>query len=252
VLQVGVLNAVPVIPMGAVYDGNTALDWWHTVDTLYLDANRTPLALLNGAINAKTLTAGPGSMTIGINIAGSPAPLKMSNAKFTVLINATTTPLMSSNGYTPGHLASEQLDPALVSFTNAGQPTANGAGKLCGNVSAASLAKVPAPAALIAGGANACIENYTATSSLLDILIGGCKVLGGIVTVINKKQPDQVDASLPPLGAGGNYVLSAMNPNRVVDTCKDKNGVTVDFAACLNTAAYSSFFKFTTNRVIPK
>jgi hypothetical protein len=38
---------------------------------------------------------------------------------------------------------------------------------------------------------------------------------------------------------------------RKVPTCRDRNAV-VDLSTCLDSAAYSSFFKFATDRVIPR
>ena len=45
--------------------------------------------------------------------------------------------------------------------------------------------------------------------------------------------------------------VSASSGTRV-DACADANGTPVDLAACLNSAAYSIFFKFATDRVILK
>src|SRR5439155_7698122 len=100
-------------------------------------------------------------------------------------IGATNAPLASS-AKEPGHLAGEHLDPALQSFATSG--VGNGgaaAGQLCGNVTTGSLSTVAVPTVLLSGVSN-CIEAYAATNSLLDVYIGGCHVLGGLVTVISK------------------------------------------------------------------
>ncbi len=249
-IELGALGGAPFIPMGAMYNGTADLDWWYVTDTLSIDANRNPLEKLAGAINAKVLTAGPGNLTLAIILADTPARLKMSNARLLASVGAVSTPL-SSAGDPPGHLASENLDPALQSYTTNGQPNDNGAGKLCGNVTAASLAQVPAPANLIVGGALACGQGYTAANSLLDVLIGGCTVFG-FVTAINVRQPDQADPGASVAGAGHPYTLQRNAMTKAVNGCRDKNMVSVDLDTCLNAAAYSSFFKFATDRVIAR
>jgi cysteine-rich repeat protein len=248
-LQVGFVNGTPETMGGTLmYNGASDLDWWHIADVTGLDANRLPTALLAASIAAKVLTGGPGKVVIAVILGGSPAALSMSSARVTVTIGAVSTPL-TSMGNPPGHLAGEHLDPALQSFGTMGQQTANGAGKLCGNVSAASLAQVPIPDALVGGGLFACSQNYAATNSLLDVLVGGCTIF--FTTQITSTQPDTVDASAPVAGAGGPYTLQA-NAQRVVSTCRDKNNAVVNLTTCLNAAAYSSFFKFATNRAIIK
>lgn len=134
-----------------------------------------------------------------------------------------------------------------------GQQTATGAAELCGNVSAASLARSPIFAAFASGGSSACTQNYSAAAnSLLDMFVGGCTVgPSGMIQAIKATQPDQIDPGAPLAGAGGPYKLS-VNAQHQVTACKDKNNATVTLATCLSAAAYSSFFKFTTDRVIAK
>ncbi|MBK9266451.1 MAG: DUF4215 domain-containing protein [Polyangiaceae bacterium] len=247
-VEVGVLAGSPV--MGAMYDGTSDLDWWYTISQLSIDANRNPLDKLVGYVSASTLHAGPGNLTLAINFAGTPATLRMSGARLTASIGAVSTPLMSA-GTTPGHLASENLDPALQTYASTGQPEDTGAGKLCGNVGATSLDKVPIPADLASGGQLACDQGYTVQNSLLDVIVGGCNVFG-IVSVISPTQPDQVDSSAPVAGAGGPYTLVANGMTKIVDGCRDANNQSVDFATCLEAAAYSSYFKFASGRVIGK
>ena len=248
-VEIGVLSGAPVLPIGAMYDGTADLDWWYTTNPLAIDANRDPLDKLLGFISAKTLTAGPGKLSLGINFAGTPAVLKMSSARLTASIGAVSTPL-ASIGNTPGHRASENLDPALQSYASNGQPDDSGAGKLCGNVGVVSLDQVPVPAPLIAGML-ACDQGYTAQNSLLDVIVSGCTVFG-IVNVIAPSQPDQADPNVPVAGAGGPYTLTPNAMTKAVDGCRDVNNQTVDLNTCLNAAAYSSFFKFATGRVIAK
>jgi len=166
-----------------------------------------------------------------------------------VTTGPTSTPLTSS-GAPPGHEANEHLDPALVSYQSSGQKTNNGAGKLCGRVSAASLAQVPAPAALTGGGLLSCSQNYSMNNSLLDVIIGGCNVL--FIQQISPTQPDTEDPTAPAAGAGPSYTLTANGSSKVVDGCQDTNGSPVDLQDCLADAAYSAYFKFATGRVILK
>lgn len=261
-VTLGGLGGKPVAaPMGVTYNGANDLDWWYTVDPISIDMNRDPLstARLNGSIASKVLTAGPGNMTILVSFStGAVSPLNLSNVNIKATIGATSKPL-TSTGTTPGHLASEKLDPALVSFATMG--TSASPGQLCGNVSAFSLSKVPVPTALQSGGTTACVNAtnskvYTSANSLLDVLVSGCKTLAGIVTVIIPKQPDKEDPTVAPVGSGPAYTLVAGAGNAVV-SCRDRTGTvygsgTTQFEQCLKDASYSAYFKFTTDRVIIK
>jgi cysteine-rich repeat protein len=251
------LGGSPVAaPVGRTYDGAASLDWWYTVDPLTIDASRNPLpgGLITGGIAAKTLNAGPGNMALLLQFsAGTVSTLNLSNVRIRAAIGATSTPTTSA-GTTPGHLASENLDPALTSFATMTS------GQLCGAVSAASLAKVPIPAALLSGiGACAGTVTYKATNSLLDVLVGGCRN-GLFLPIINASQPDTEDPTVAPIGSGPNYTLSASSTaTREVDRCRSSGTTgttytkgTADFDRCLQDAAYSSYFKFATNRVIIK
>jgi hypothetical protein len=249
-IEIGTLNGTPIIPMGATYNGASDLEWWYTVDMASLDAARLPVDKLSASIAGKVLNAGPGALTINIILGGAPASLKMSTAKITSSIGTISTPL-ASMGTSPGHLASENLDPALQSFTTMAQPNANAGGKLCGNVTAASLAQVPVPDALLTG-TTACNQGYTAANNLLDVIIGGCNVTIFNIAVINIRQPDQQDPGAPDVGAGFPYTLTRDNTTKAVNGCRDKNNANVPLAECLQDAAYTSFFKFATDRVIGK
>ena len=126
-------------------------------------------------------------------------------------------------------------------------------GLLCGNISAASLATVPIPTTLATGGSTACSQGYATTNSLLDVLVGGCTVV--IFSAINATQPDQIDPSQPAAGAGPAYTL--VESGKAVTSCKDKSGTSftkpsTGFTECLAAAAYSSYFQFTSDRVIMK
>ncbi len=238
-LQIGGLGGKPAA--GAAYDGTNDLEWWYATDANSIDPARNPKTFLNGSITAKLLDA-TGTLDLGISLAGGPTVLHMSGAHLRSNVGATTKPAVSTNASTPGHLVSENLDPALMSFAT----MANG--ELCGNISAKSLATVPVPAALLSG-IGACSQGYTAANHLLDVLVGGCNGFLGIAEV-NPTQPDQVDPAVPAAGAGAPYTLTATGTT--VTGCRDKNNATVTLATCLTAAAYSSDFNFTTDRVIAK
>ena len=245
-VQVGLMGGTPVA--GAGYSGINDLDWWYTVDAQTINANRQPLALLSGRIANNVLDLGPGNMSLSLSLGGSPATLSMSNVRVVATNAGVSTPTASA-GSTPGHPAAEHLDPALTSFSRSGQPSASGAGRLCGDISAESLAAVPVPAALT--GFFGCSQGYSVgANSMLDVLIGGCNIIF-VGQAIAPTQPDSADASVPLVGAGPPYTLAANN-QRVVNGCRDKNNQVVSLPACLRAAAYSSFFRLAAGRVIGK
>lgn len=251
-VKLGSITGKPVAaPTGLTYDGTNALDWWYTADATAIDASRLPTAQLAAAISGHTLTTPThGTMTLILPLSGTPAPLHLSDVNVTATTDAMSVgkPTTSTSGNTPGHLASEHVDPALTTFGTMSN------GQLCGNVSAASLRAIKAPAA-IAGTADSsptinCNQAYKPTSTMLDVIVGGCTVV--IIPAITATQPDKTDPSMPVAGAGGPYKLVATGKPPVVTSCQDSKGTTVDLNTCLNAAAYSSYFTFTTQRVIIK
>ena len=109
-------------------------------------------------------------------------------------------------------------------------------GTLCGNTSAESLAATAIPAATL----TQCTD-YTSANSMLDLIVGGCKYIN-IITVINATQPDQ--------GDGHVYHFSADQSHQVNSCTKD--AIPEPLANCLASAAYSTYFRFSTDRVIAK
>jgi cysteine-rich repeat protein len=242
-LQVGVAKGTPLsAPAGVTYDGTNDLDWWYSIDAADIDGSRVPTSLLSGSIAGGRLTAGPGSATLPLILLGAPILSRMSSLTLTTMTGTASAPLSATGPAPPGHLTSEHLDPGITSYATSG---ATITGELCGNVSAASLAATPLPPSLV--GCNACSLCYTSSHTLLDLYVGGCTYL--IFQQIRPTQPDTVDPNAPPAGAGGPYRLSA-NAQRFVTTCRDKNNATVTLTTCLDAAAYSSFYKFSTDRVI--
>jgi cysteine-rich repeat protein len=239
--QIGVLNATPVA--GAGYNGNADLDWWYSADPAALDANRVPLQQLSGSVVNHQLTASGPALSLSLVLAGSVAQLVMRNVLMTAYTGTPpTAPTLSASGTTPGHLASENLDPALTSFATTGG--ASGTDTMCGDITAASLAKVPAPPALVQGGATPCIQGYSSANSLLDVLVGGCsiRVIFFPITAITPTQPDT---------PGADTYIFALGADKKVASCT-QNGAAADVAACLDAASYSSYFQFTSDRVIVK
>ena len=244
VAEVGIVNGTPATAAGVTYDGNNDLDWWYGVDAYDIDASRVPRSKLVGFFTARKLSTSPGEGRLVFDITGAPRPWQMSSLHISAYSGASTTPLTSTGAVSPGHVAAERLVPTLTSYASSG---ASISGEMCGNVRASSLAGVPIAATLLTG-TGACTEGYTAASSLLDVIVGGCHALGGFITEVVSRQPDASDGSAPVAGAGPPYVL--LEANHVVTSCKDKNGAVASLTTCLNSAAYSSFFKFSTDRTI--
>jgi cysteine-rich repeat protein len=254
-VSLGSLGGAPVNADAGAYSGTADLDWWYTVDPNTIDSNRNPLSSLAGTYTSKTLNAGPGLLTLGLILSGSPAKLAMWNVILTAAIGPTNAPTVST-GATPGQLASSHDATGLTSFENAGVGASGGSGELCGNITAQSLQGVAMPATIAKGGADACSANYSVTAnSLLDALVGGCKVFG-LITAINATQPDQTDPTVTfPAGTTPPYKLTATAGTHVVSGCTDSTkptAKTVPLATCLAGLAYSGAFKFQTDRVIVK
>jgi hypothetical protein len=88
-------------------------------------------------------------------------------------------------------------------------------------------------------------------SSLLDVIVSGCNAILGVQVLRATPTADQSDPAGPVLGAGAPYSFAADATGHVT-TCRDKSGMVVPLAGCLDAAAYSTAFKLTTDRVIFK
>jgi len=252
-VAVGNLSGTP--PSNAApYNGTTDLDWWYGPTASTIDATRTARATLTGSYTGGTLNA-TGHLNLITSVGGSLASLAVSSAKITMLVGGSTTPTTAAAASPPGHVAAEHLLPTLQSYGTAGGTSGTPTGQMCGNISASSLDTTAPPLSLLPGGADACVEAYSTSNRLIDIIVGGCHVkvpILGTVTAINKTQPDQVDPAAAVAGAGGPYQLIADPTTKRVTTCKDKTGTVVALQTCLNAAAYSMSFKYATDRVIIK
>jgi hypothetical protein len=72
------------------------------------------------------------------------------------------------------------------------------------------------------------------------------------VAAINPVQPDEEDPAVLPAGAGPPYNLTVDPTTKAVTACFATGGGSVPLADCLADAAYSSHFKFTSQRVIAR
>jgi hypothetical protein len=238
-LNIGVISGVPITPAGnpAVYDGTSDLDWWYTQSASGADANGVPLDQLSGSIVANTLSVGPGTVHLSLSMVGA---VTVVDARLEATTGAVSAPLGSTNGFPPGHLPAEAIDPNLHSFESMA------GGKLAGTIRAASLASEFIPISFVGSGLTNCSQNYTIANTWLDLLVGGCTTIIG--TQMAPTQPDQADPAAPPAGSGAPYTFT--RTGNTVTGCKDHTSATVDLATCVNAAAYSSYFQFTSDRVI--
>jgi hypothetical protein len=234
-LQIGIADGRPVIASGnpASYSGASDLDWWYILNTNQVDAGGTPVAQMPAAITNSVLVAGPGRLSFG-----NASKDDVTDVHFRANIGPASAPLASTNNYPPGRRAGENIEPGLQSFA-----TMN-SGQAKGKLSAAWLAATPVPSAIVGFGSPA----YTAENSMLDLVVGGYTVL--FTQQIRATQPDSADPAAPILGAGPPYRFAADPTTRKVNSCRDRLGNPVDLAAGLKTAAYSTYFTFTTDRVI--
>lgn len=232
-LQLGVLGGTPV--SGTAYDGNADLDWWYTIDPNDLDASRSPTSLAPASISNNVLTAGPANMTFDVNFVGTAVTMDMFDTRVRAMTGVPNTPTASSSG-TPGHLASENLDPALTSFSVMGSQTMKA--EMCGNTTAASLASTAVPATILTY-----CSNYTIGHTLLDLYVSGCTYIF-FVPIVKATQPDT--ARTP----GDVYHFNA-DGQRHVTSCT-KNGQPAQMSDCLQNAGYSTYYRFTTDRMIGK
>lgn len=239
-LELGIVTGF-LDPAKGAWPGNGAasLDWWFKLDANQVDANNLPTGkLTNGALAATVLTAGPSQVNLTLLLSGSPAVLQMRDAK----IRAATAGTDNVPAPPPSTLAS-----GLVVFP---EVNANGTNQgLCGAITVDSLSKIPIPEALTtgAGACQSCTGSKVYTycganqpvgancNSLLDALVGGCKVnfiVNCAVTVINPTQPDV------PKAGGSLTALSNQGAVNKVPSAQSSG----------NMDAYSSFLTFRARR----
>jgi cysteine-rich repeat protein len=235
-LTIGFLPAVPD-PSKGTWPGGAPLDYWFKVLPSSVDAQGLPLNSLSGSVTTRTLSAGPGLLKLPIAIGGAPSTLAIANAKLSVTLDATPTP----NPPAPPPAALAAGLKVFQSITGSG--TGQG---ICGNVTVESLSRIPVPASLASGAANACeactgSRAYTACAgntvapgcnSMLDLLVGGCRAAQCLVAIVTATQPD-----VPATGSASVRPLSLDAGNAVPS--EQSTG---------NADAYSSYFRFNANR----
>lgn len=232
VIEVGLLGGVPdpadpdPTPFG--------IDAWYRVGDALLAQNGQPSQRITpGSVNAGVLAAGPNDVTMPFF--GSTLALRTASLAATVGVT-TSLPAPPPTNVAPGLLAFEALD-----------GTSNATG-LCGNLTVGSLATIPVPDE-VTTGAQACRSDCassrayvscgagpvtTSCHSLLDILVGGCRVQSGLCfQVVLPTKPDVGVGANPPAtlvfapSGGGIDKVVVVEPND----------------------AYSSWFAFATERV---
>lgn len=239
-VRLGALYGTPAASRpGHAYSGASDEDWWYSTDSASIDASRHPLSALDGTLSGGALTA-TGSMRIKLSLGGAPTETSLSAVRLHAQVGPASAPLASDGG-APGQLAAGHVDPDLRVF---GSLTG---GKMCANVSAASLAAAAIPASMLSQGH--CSEALDSNSTLLDLLVSGCTAYG-VAQAIKPTQPDQSDPAAPAAGAGAPYTLSATSGTKV-NRCTS-NGAAVDLQTCLASAAYSVYFQLGSDRVIFK
>ncbi|MFA6033152.1 MAG: hypothetical protein WC889_09660, partial [Myxococcota bacterium] len=229
-------------PARGTWPGNNPIDWWYMISQTNLDTNDLPKSLFTTAkITSRQIEAGPSDVTMAISMGGSPASLLMRSARVfaTVDSSASVPPTPPPSWLTTGLSTFESIS-----------ATASGKG-MCGNITVESLSRIPVPEALTTGagackscGTNSKVYTYCGAgnpvgpdcNSLLDVIIGGCRVdfiVSCVVQVINKTQPDVAG----PGGEQGTITIDTANHNKVPES-----------QVAGNTRGYSAAFTFTANR----
>jgi cysteine-rich repeat protein len=207
----GIIDAVPDPAKGVPM--NNPIDWWFLANHSTVSMG-LPTGVFNNVMLTNRQFAGTSaSVSLTLNLAGTPAQLTMTSAHVGGTLNGSPAPNVPAPP--PANLAA-----GLTVFQSI---TANGFGQgLCGNITVASLAAVPLPGALSNGGATGCDEGYTycgdgnpvspSCNSLLDAIVGGCHILNGLITAINPTQPD-VPANAAALMIGANMKVNVTAQN---------------------------------------
>ena len=185
--SIGVLSST-LDPAKGTWPANNPEDWSFLADPTGVSMGLPTQQLTGGVITNNALTAGPNAITLVLSLLGVNTSLEMKNVKLAATVSSTT----STPAPPPSQLAS-----GFVTFDSVSGSGVNEG--LCGDITVESLAQTPIPSALTTG-TTACAEAYTSCganqpvtancNSLLDAMVGGCKILGGVVTAINPTQPD--------------------------------------------------------------
>jgi cysteine-rich repeat protein len=191
-LDVGVLSAQPDLR-----GGGATLDSWHVASPEALDADDLPVIQLPGSVASRSLTAGP--TRIEIDFFGGTLTVRDS------WITAIVDPQVSLPAPPPDQLA--------AGFQSFEALTADdGQHGLCGNTTVGTLALLPIPEELGAGGMGECSSSCPDSgsyvwcgegnpvgpdcNSLLDVLVSGCAVSPPLCIGL-------ADPTQPDVGTGG-------------------------------------------------
>ena len=223
------------------------LDWWFLADPAGLDANGLPLVRLgSGALASRALRLGPSDAMLPLSLGDAAATMRLRSMQLSATLDDSPAP--DAPAPPPARLA-----PGLRVIQGM---TASGAGQgVCGNVTVESLAQIPVPYPLAAGGPLPCLTScsgsraYTycgdgqpvgpACNSLLDVIVGGCAVQMSVlglpvcIGVANAKQPD-----VPGL-AGGTVASLTPGPYGKVPEAQTAG----------NQDGYSAYLRFDASRV---
>ncbi len=239
-IDVGVFTGAPK-PSPAAYNGTKDLDYWYVPKPTSINSSRQPLGQLPATVGAGNVSVGPGNFSVPIGV----ATVSLSNATLKATLGTATAPTKTTGNGTgitpPGHEASEHDAASLSTFPSM-------TGTICGAVTAADLAAAQLGDAATELDALGCASMYTATNSVLDLIVGGCG------TLVTPTQPDG-----PPFRKNeGQYSFTVDGTTHAVDSCTDNMATmtygtgTTGFQDCLNNATYSLYLGFTADRVIPR
>ena len=229
-LDVGLLAGVldPLSPTAGELDS-----WYLASEELLNNQGRPSQALTPGQLSSLKLTAGPTDILFQF----SAGTFEMLQTRLQALVSSSVSlPAPPPDLLAPGLVAFEILDASGVSEG------------LCGNVTVGSLANIPAPTE-VTSGSSSCRSDCSgsrayvscgdgtvtpACHSLLDVLVGGCRVQTGcFITLIEPTQPD--------VGVG---------PNPPAPLLFAPSGGGIDKVVVIEPKdAYSSWFSLTTQRV---
>lgn len=241
-LQLGMLNGA-YDPAKGTWPGPGPIDWWFLADHSSISMGLPKGAFTTASITNYALGAGPDDVALTLDFGGGPAVLQMHEAHLSATITTNSPPNVPAPP--PGMLAA-----GLTVFRKL---TANSNGQgLCGNITVASLAQIPAPQQLTTASpitlsiCQACPNSHSYTycgagkpvsascNSLLDVIVGGC----GLIKVGNTCTTAAVNPTQPDVAANGTVqTLSVGGPfNKVTQN------VTAD------ADAYSAYLQFAANR----
>jgi cysteine-rich repeat protein len=240
-LAAGILGA-ELDPAKGAWSG-ASLDWWFLADPAGLDANGLPVAQPgSGTLASGALRLGPSDAELPVSLGGGAATMRLRSMQLSATLDDDPAPDVPAPP--PARLA-----PGLRVVR---EMTASGTGQgVCGNVTVESLAQIPVPYPLAAGGPLPCLatcpgsRSYAycgdgqpvgpACNSLLDVIVGGCKV-GMVVpcfAAVNAQQPDVAGV------AGG--TVAALTPGA--------DGKVPDAQTAGNRDGYSAYLGFDATRV---